>query len=435
MPQKPAREGRRHCIPPAPLPRSQFDVLSRPEGALGIALWRALRDVLLWSETRPETRAGLFPPITAEVAERYAEAVREAPRLASAFNTFAALQRTPESLPAAEIGLACHRVYAWADAGAWLPVAVHFAEAAAYAAPDNPAYAADSGRICRHASVDDFPTRSAAWYQRAFVLALRLHNEREAIRALTGYGALMQNLGNDSAARSAYLRAARRAKRTGRRRQAASSYHYLFSLAAETEGMTTALPYARKALALYPIHDMRLPALAHDWAYLLIVGGMYRPAMVLLNRVLRVIERPDELVHALGTFARAAGAAGHVARFATAEAAALEMLEHFPEYRPPVFVCLGEGARGCARWADAARYAEQAAALARQVGNVDLERHAAALVRAVAARERPSPGVEAGGEVAALTRRIAARLRRWRRRTRRDRRGGYGAGGQGGRSV
>lgn len=421
MPQKKPREGRRHCIPPAPQPRSQFDLLATPHGTLALALWRALRDVLLWSETRPESRAGLFPPTTTEVAERYADAVREAPRLASAFETFATLRHAPESISPAEVGLACHRVYAWGDAGAWLSVAVHFAECAAYADPGNPAYAVDAGRICRHASVDDFPARSAVWYQRAFVLALRARNERESIRALTGFGALMQNLGNDPAARAAYLRAARRAKRTGRRRQAASSYHYLFSLAAETEGIGTALPYARKALALYPVHDVRLPALAHDWAFLLIVAGMYRSATALLNRVIRAIERPDELVHALGTFARAVGAAGHTARFVAAEAAALEMLQHYPEYRPPVFVCLGEGARGCGRWEEAVRYAAEALELARKVGNVDLERHAEALVHAVAARERPAPAVESVGEVAALTRRFAARLRRWRRRTRRDR--------------
>jgi tetratricopeptide (TPR) repeat protein len=420
MPQKKPREGRRHCIPPAPHPRSQFDLFANLEGALGAALWRALRDVLLWSETRPESRAGLFPPATAAVAERYADAVREAPRLASAFETFAVLRHASESVSPAEVGLACHRVYAWADSGTWLRVALHFAEAAAYADPDSPAYAVDAGRICRHASVDDFPARSAVWYQRAFVLALRVRNERESIRALTGFGALMQNLGNDSAARMAYLRAARRAKRTGRRRQAASAYHYLFSLAAETADLETAIPYARKALALYPVHDVRLPALAHDWAFLLIVAGMYRTALALLERVVRVIERPDELVHALGTAARAAGAAGYAARFAAAETTALEMVKHFPEYRPPIVFCLGEGARGCGRWEDAARYAAEALTLARQVGNVDLERHAEALVQAVALREPSAPAVEPVGEVAALTRRIAARLRRWRRRTRRN---------------
>ncbi len=420
MPPHKTREGRPHCIPPAPKPRNQFDLLAVPGGSLGVALWRALRDVLLWSETRPEARVGLFPPTSAEVAERFAEAVQEVPRLASALDTFAALHRAPEAVKPAEVGLACHRVYVWADAGAWLPVAVHFGEAAGYADPTNPAYAVDAGRICRHASVGDFPARAAAWYQRAFLLALRSRNERESIRALTGFGALMQNLGNDAAARLAYLRAARRAKRTGRRRQAASSFHYLFSLAAEQGDMVAALSYARKALALYPVHDVRLPALAHDFGFLLIVGGMYRPALVLLNRVVHAMERPDELVHALGTFARAAGAAGHANRFVAAEAAALEMVQHYPEYRPPVLLCLGEGARGCGRWDEAERYARDALAAARPGGNVDLERHATSLVRAVARREPPVPEIEPSAEVAALTRRIAARLRRWRRRTRRD---------------
>src|ERR1041384_6414662 len=101
MPQKKPREGRRHCIPPAPHPRSQFDLFATPNGALGLALWRALRDVLLWSEVAPEARAELYPPPTITVAQRFADAAREAPRLASALDTFAALRRAPESVTAA----------------------------------------------------------------------------------------------------------------------------------------------------------------------------------------------------------------------------------------------------------------------------------------------------------------------------------------------
>lgn len=413
------REGRRHCIPPAPLPRPQFDLLTCPDGALALALWRALRDVLLWAETPPEARAGLFPPPSAEVALRYADAAREVPRLASALATFFTLHRSPETLAPADVGLACHRVHAWATGGVWLPVATHFAEAAAYADPGSPAYAVEAATACRLASVKDFPARAAAWFQRAFVLALRARNEREFIRALTRYGALLRNVGNNSGARTAYLRAARRAKRTGRRRQAASAFHYLFSLAAETEGMDAALPYARKALAFYPVHDTRLPALAHDWGYLLARAGHYRAALVILNRALGMFERPDELLHALATLTSAAGAAGNAARFDVAASAALEMVEHYPEYRPVLCVALGEGSRGCRRWEDAARYAAEAMELAVRAGNADLVPHASALQDAVERREPCPPAADPDGEVAALTRRLAARLRRWRRRTRR----------------
>ena len=193
MPQIPPREGRPHCIPPAPSPRSRtFDLLSVRD-PLALALWRALRNVLSWAVTSQERRARAFRPPTPETLAWYAEALRDAPDLARAFEVFAEMQRSPETADAAEVGRACHAVYMWADRQSLLGVAAHYAEAAAYADPEHPAYAVDAGWVCRRASL---LARAAIWYQRAFVLAVRSRHRHDTLRSLTGYGALMQEIGN-----------------------------------------------------------------------------------------------------------------------------------------------------------------------------------------------------------------------------------------------
>src|SRR3954468_740069 len=138
------RAGRPLCIPPAPLPRSDFDLLTVPD-TLAIAFWRALRTVLLWTATPPWRRARAFRVPTSTTLDVYAGAVVEAPELARAFDVFAEIQRRPESIGAADVARACHAVFAWADQRGLLVVAAHFGEAAAYADPEHPAYAVDAG--------------------------------------------------------------------------------------------------------------------------------------------------------------------------------------------------------------------------------------------------------------------------------------------------
>ncbi|HEU4559857.1 MAG TPA: hypothetical protein VFS20_18555 [Longimicrobium sp.] len=417
MPQQKPREGRRHGIPPAPQPRRQFDVLTNLEGALGLVLWRAVRDVLLWAEAAPESRATLFEPMTQDVRDRYAVARTEAPELSGALGTFALMQSAPSVADPAHVASACHQVYRWADKRSLMGVAVHFAEAAALAEPDRAAWAVDAGWICRRANEGDMLARSAAWYQRAFSLAVRTKHRRDSIRSLTGYGALMKDLGDVEEARTAYLRAARRAARTGRKRHAAVAHHYLFALAAESGTFAEALEHAGRALTLYPLHDVRVPALAHDWAFLLVRNHVHRHGLALLLRTSPLMEQPAELLLVFSTTARAAGGARRPERFGNAERAVLEMVGLYPEYAAASFVNLAEGARALGEWGRAEAYLRTALDVARQRKDAEPERVARELLQAVERRETPPPATGPDDETAALTRRFAARLTRWRNRS------------------
>lgn len=414
MPQKKPREGRRHCIPPAPHPRSDWDLLNVP-GSPALALWRALRNVLLWGETPQERRARAFRPPTSDTLELYAAAVAEAPALARPFKAFMEMQAAPESVSASDVARACHLVYVWADGCALPGAAAHFAEAAAYVDPEHPAYAVDAGWICRRAVVGESLARSAAWYQRAFVLAVRAKARHDTLRSLTGYGALMQEIGNVVEARRVYLKAARRAARTGRKRRAAVAHHYLFALAAESGTLNEAVEHARRAFRLYPIHDPRLPYLAHDYAFLLVRHHIYRPALRLLDRVLPKIERPDEMLMVLGTLCWAAGGSSHPEQFHRAEKLALELVPRYPEFAAPALTTVAWGARALGKWNLVQRYASMALPLARKQGNAWAETNSRALLDAVETADKGRYEEPADARTLDLARRLAARLLRWRR--------------------
>lgn len=411
------RIGRPSCVPPAPPARSDFHLPNVPD-TLAIAFWRALRNVRFWTVTPPERRARAFRPPTPQTLEVYAAVAEEAPELGRAFDRFTELQREPESIDAADVARACHAVYAWADQRGLLETAAHFVEAAAYADPEHTAYAVDAGWSCRRVHEDGFLGRSAAWYQRAFVLSVRHRSRHDSLRSLTGYGALMQELGNLSEAKRAYLKAARRAARTGRKRRAAVAHHYLFALTAEHGDLTDAAEHARRAFRLYPVHDARLPYLAHDYAmFLLDRHNAYRLALWLTQRVLARMDDPDTIVMVAATLAWAAGGAQRPEQFRSAAKMAVELVPLYKEHAAAALAAIAMGARALRECGTVHRYASMALTHARQRSNRWAESTARELLAAVG-ENRPAPAEGTpDARTLEVARRLATRLvRRWRGR-------------------
>lgn len=417
-PQK--RQGRPHAIPPAPGWR--VDAQGRPEGwpvlddldgALGLTLWRALRAVWMWVDTPPERRTGLSQEPTRGVRERFAYAAVDAPELARAFGTFALLARSADLLNAAQVGDACEAVHAWAEARGLTETSVHFAEAAARADADNPSRANLAGRTCRRASLND---RAAVWFVRALRLAVRGKRRREAIRALLGYGALLKKLGQYLEARRMFAKAARRALRHGRRRQAAEAHHDLLTIEAEVGTVPAAVTQAMRALHLYPLQHPYLPALAHELGYLLVRLGHFSAAVPLLGMAAPRAARPAVAALEWSTLAWAAAGSGRSQRYHEAERQALQLVSLHDEFASAVMLHLAEGARQIGNWSRAERYAIHAAEAARNRKEVVLEREALELQAAIAQR-RVSPSDSDPPDLPRIeqfTHRLEARLRIWK---------------------
>ena len=400
-----------------PKVRTPFAVASETAEPLSLFLWQRLRNVLLWADTPPEHRTRLFRPVDAATREAYAAVVDVAPLLADPLAVLMELRRAPGEADAARVGRACNQVWEWADRCGLKQTAVFYAEAAAHVDATCPAWAVVAGYVTRLAGGPEMLTRSFQWHRRAYGLAVRARNREEHIRALTGMGALLKDLGDSDEARLWYRRAARAAARVGRKRRAAVVTHYAFALSAERGEVDRAVAEAARALSLYPLHDERLPALAHDFSYLLVRCHHYRTAF----RVLEAIgERADGLLTlgtVLGLTARAAAGAGRPRRARMAEQAALNVARINDACAGSVYVNLAEAARLTGRLDAAGEYARQALDVAERRDDAELDRLARELVELVERKEPPPLACEPDRDAPAakLARRMVARLARWKR--------------------
>jgi tetratricopeptide (TPR) repeat protein len=404
-------------IPPPPRERTAFTVLETGNEVLDLALWQVLRDVLMWANEPPGDRRLRFRLPSTAIRDRMEAAADAAPLLADPLAVLSRIRIIPDQLAAERLALACDEVYEWAERAGLNAVATHFAEASAYVEPLNPRWAVRAGYMTRTMGGREMFARSEEWHKRALVLAANQKNRDMALRALTGAGALAHDRGDYVQARRYYIRAARRAERTSRRRRAAVAWHFAFVVDVETKHYRMAVRDANAALRLYPLHDERIPALAHDVAFLLVHNHHYGTALRLVDGL---AERAAgvAIIGALhGITARAAAGAGAEPSYEAAAESALQIARINDECAGAVFVNLAEAARLRGHWEAAEGHAGRALAIARKRADGEVERLAVELLRKIRRREPPPPASEpsADAPIAALARRLAARLKQWRR--------------------
>jgi hypothetical protein len=391
-----------------------LDGVAAGGGDLWLVLWQTLGDIWLWANVPSEERAGLFEPPTTEARGRVLRARRVAPELTEAFGTFSLLHTAPGILEGSQISHACRQVYRWAERESLLELAAYYAEAAALVDPEDPAKANEAARLCRRAALNP---RAAVWYERAFKLAVRVQNRKEIVGALLGYGALLYGLGYYERARPHFERVARFALRTGRRRTAAEAHHDLMAVSADGGDLVQAAEHARQAESLYPLHHPRLPYLVHDCAVLLVHLHHYTPALPMLRRLPSYFPRPEEATLVWSTVAAAAGGAAHLTLYQEAERKTLELVGLYEEHAAAALVSLAHGARCLRDDARAERFADLAVEIAKRRDEQGEIQRASAVLRQIERKEPAPEEAPAPNEIAALARRLAARLRIWKKRS------------------
>lgn len=409
------REGKTqfHAIRPAPTPRSTFpySLDETLDDDVGIALWRALRDVLGWAGTPAESRDHLRRPPSEALSRRYQAVAEQTEELASVLRTFLTVAVDPATATATEVSEACHRVSTWADASGYLRVRTFFAETAAYANPESPTWANLAAKACRQ---DGAYARAEIWYERGFRLAVRARKKREQVWALLGYGTLFYALGRYDRARKWWTRAATRAARTNQPREAAEAEHDLMTIASEVGTYQQGARHLRRALLHYPVRHWRLPYLVHDFAFLLTQNGRYEPALLLFRELLPVIPETNQLL-LQSALARAAAGAGDLAGYEAAKQHVLERADERPEHRAAALRNLAEAALQLADWDAAMHIGRATLAFAQERMERDIERSALRIIQRAAARQAPTPAAPQVDEesVAELSRELLGRLARW----------------------
>jgi hypothetical protein len=118
-----------------------------------------------------------------------------------------------------------------------------------------------------------------------------------------------------------------------------------------------------------------------------------------------------------GMTARAAAGAGFGGSYFEASEAAAKIARINDECAASVLFQLANASRLLRRWEEATEHALAALAAARKRADKEIERVAVALLAEIERQEPPPPVCEPGSDtpIAALARRLAARVRRWRR--------------------
>jgi tetratricopeptide (TPR) repeat protein len=365
-------EARRRSVPPPPGEWcDELAVLAEADGTLGLVLWRALRDIWLVLQTPPERQSELFPPITAEIQGRWADATEVVPELREAIEHFASLRGG--DIGAEGLASACEVVSEWAAERQWTYTAVAFAEAAARLESEKPSRAQRAGQLSRRGALYE---RAVIWYQRAYGLAVRTRSRRDQIQALNGYGAMLYHQGRGKEARPILRRVARRAEYTGRKREAAEAHHDLMAIAAENGTYREGETHGRSALILYPISHPRVPYLVHDIGYMLCQYGLFAHALPLFDLAHPFITRPYEELLVWGNIARAAGGVGDRTRYREARSWVSEFATHYREHAPAALSLAAEGALLVGEREEAAALAQAALKASEERQEAEPERRA-----------------------------------------------------------
>jgi tetratricopeptide (TPR) repeat protein len=378
--------------PAPPWRRTELRLLDEAGEVLGLALWRALRDVRLWAESPAEDRSALFPPkvLPDGVRERNTIARAQAPEIAGALAVFEQLARGGAQMMTDQLANACVDVALWAETLGLLETAQQFAEAAAALDPTKPQHANIAGRIARVAV--DYE-RAYQWYARAFSLARTRKHTDDYIRAHLGAGALFYHQGLYARARRHWTKGAQRAQSRNRRSPAAEAQHDLLTLEMEIGTYVQAEQHARAALQFYPLRHPQFPALGIDLSFLLVRYDLPHEALAILHEAGPLIVRPQVQVAYWGVLARAAARAGNRERMYEGYERVRLLSERYTEFAAAATMNVAEAAWLLREWDTAESCAARAADLARVRGDRTVSRDALALLDRVADRTEPPRGL------------------------------------------
>jgi tetratricopeptide (TPR) repeat protein len=324
-------------------------VLQEFPGEIGVVLWQALRDVMLWSQTPPSSRGEIFADTARE--RRIAAILAAGPEseLEVQLRALTDLTSSPATIPAELITVTCRTISQWAEAKGKLSTAMAFGQNAALASPGDALAALNVGRLARR--ISDY-ARAEIWFRRAIGLARQARDWRTYTVAFIGLGNMAVRRGNYPAGRRFRIRALRSARRGGLRRLQAVVLHDLFALEVECGNTAAAETYARRAFQHYRGRGDRLPALANDLANLWIANGSFERALRVLVPLAGIHMPEEDRLFVLASLARAAGGSGEADKFddAAAEVARLVSSASHRGREARALLDVAFGAAALSRW-------------------------------------------------------------------------------------
>jgi len=291
-------------------------VLDESPNELGLLFWRVIMDLHVW---RWSSGMALFASDDLTLWR-----ILYPWEISAPLRELEMVVLAPESARADEVAQACESLWMWAETRNLTEAALQFAEIVAFLEPENPERACTCGRICRRREEYQRGTR---WFSRASRLARRQNDDRSFSIARMGWAHLEEDLGNLSTAEKHATKALRAASRTGRVLDAGYTSHTLATILVNQDRLEAAWMHIRNPVASYPADHPRIPALAHDVAFLWGKMGYFSSALPIYTAVLPTLTSQAERAIVLANIARAASASGDLATFEKAKRELLRALE------------------------------------------------------------------------------------------------------------
>jgi tetratricopeptide (TPR) repeat protein len=342
-------------------------VLEEIRTPLGVILWRALRDTLLWSCAAPAARAGLFAQATSRIEKLVPsiQLIATEPALKEAFGGYIRMIQVPQKVTNTGVTTMAGAFRDWAEAEGYIGTALAYAQAAAVADPEDANAAWAAGRLARRRA--DY-YRAKGW----FVTAIKRGRDRRQLmdyyRGHVGLAYVAFQRGNLPRAEYYFERAHRAALAHGLSEKVPLSSHDLMWVATERGQYARARGYAEAAARMYPHGHPRLPNFGGDYGYLLLEEGRFADALRVLSAILRCeLGTGDRLVYT-GNLARAAGGCRDTARFEEAQSAAEELMKknEAADAEADASLSIARGAAMLGEWDLASRWAQRALEVAKQ---------------------------------------------------------------------
>lgn len=295
-----------------------------PEGA-SLALWGALRDVMLWVETPPSQRERLFAPGAEAARVAQLRACEMDAELRISLLSLAALSADPAGADAQQLRACCVQVARWAEANGAPATRLAFTQAAALLSPQDARLALEVGRMARDMGQ---PARAESWLRRTVKVA-RNRDWEAYVWAFMALGLMYWRAGNLRAAVSIANRALRKAHRHRIRALRGVALHNLFVFVSDHDARQ-AYEYAEGALRAYGDGHPRVPVLAQDVACYWSDQGQYARALPVINAALSRIADNNERALVTAGLARAAAGAGVRELYEKARGEALHLMAETP---------------------------------------------------------------------------------------------------------
>jgi hypothetical protein len=412
----PYRKPRRWTSLPAPSfhgseSLDQGVVLEELRSPLGLVLWTALRDILLWSRASPDERPLLFHPRTTRLEHEFSVLleVRSHPEVAAALSPYLRLLRSPGTVDRRRVASVCERICDWAGERRCTGTALAFAQAAAHVDPADGLAACRAGRAALLAGA---PARASGWFTAAISRG-RLHHEWDAYaNGLAGLCEVGLRAGDHARAERYALRRYRACFAHGVREEIPRALRDLTRVAIARGDATTVARWAGTAVDRVPRGHPALIETSASVGCYLAEAGWAAPAADLLAAVLRQsLTAPDRL-RCSAALAHAAGDLDDPRLLAETIEAALPLLDEVEdeEVRSTALFWLASGAsragaEGTA--ADLIRRGRGHAVAGRAAGSAGGTANAEEIVRSPSRRRPPAgPVRELTAIAAALVRKL-----------------------------